>query len=48
MKRYIVYLETYDTDEVVVEADNEDMAKETALEIMGYDYEVTSVEELDD
>lgn len=48
MKRFIVELESYDTDSIEVEAENEEQAKETALEIMGFDYEVTYVEEIED
>jgi hypothetical protein len=48
MKRYRVELEVIDEDTIEVEAENESEAKETALEIMGYDWDVIYVEELEE
>ena len=46
MRRFRVELETYETDIIEVEAENEDHAADVAKDILGYDWDVTYVEEI--
>ena len=48
MRRFRVELETYETDIIEVEAENEDHAADVAKDILGYDWEVVFVSEIEE